>query len=166
MDSLKVVKALHDMIAELAVPSTQAIGLVTAGWRCQLLRMVYAQGYICVVGADKVRKIPTPLEGVAPLLELLVMVWKMNVIPTVHNCLLFLKLIEALQSVLGASCILENPAAEQLEKRLMNPEGTSPVMPKLTLIPRSVETDDDLELADQDGLGLWARDTVVTDDEP
>lgn len=86
VDSRKVVKALHDMLYELQTPGVQVIGLITAGWRCQLLRMMYAKGYVCLVGADRIRKVPTPQEGIAPLLEMLSLVWKMKVVYTFRNC--------------------------------------------------------------------------------
>lgn len=110
-DTLKVVKALHDMLYQLqlhvggeagppgGLGRLQVIGVVTAGkcrdlppflwvnlqvvvgvgWRCQFLRMVYARGYICLLSGDDVREIPSCVENVSTLLELLGVLWRFRV---------------------------------------------------------------------------------------
>ncbi|RPB12873.1 hypothetical protein P167DRAFT_146877 [Morchella conica CCBAS932] len=88
-DTLKVVKVLHDMLYHLqmhvhsdspdGLGGLHVVGMVTAGWRCQFLRMVYGKGYICLLSTDDVRKIPTSVENISSLLELLGFLWKTRV---------------------------------------------------------------------------------------
>ncbi|KAI5838943.1 hypothetical protein DFP73DRAFT_615846 [Morchella snyderi] len=135
-DTLKVVKVLHDMLYHLQMhvhpdsPSglggLHVVGMVTAGWRCQFLRMVYGKGYICLLSTDDVRKIPTSVENISSLLELLGFLWKTR------------EMLNRCEATI-------NPilTPEQLAERLMKPSSPALVPPKSTLmIPRSVETDD------------------------
>lgn len=49
------------------------------GWSCQLLRMVYAKGYMCLLCGDDVRKIPNSTDKISDLLELLGVLWRFRV---------------------------------------------------------------------------------------
>lgn len=115
-DSLKVAKVLHDMLYHLeprvnhSLPILKRlpmVGLVTGGkcWNCnpyfkaillmvsniglhcQLLRMNYAQGHICLLSADEPRVVPTQVKDYEPLFALLVSFWKFRVSILWCSCL-------------------------------------------------------------------------------
>lgn len=123
-DTLKVVKVLHDMLYEIQSPRMQVVGFVTAAWRCQLLRMCYAKGYVCALSADAVRKVPSFDEGVLGLLELVGVVWKMR------------EVLKVCDELLHPG---KNMTPQQLAERLLKGEQGK----KAILIPRSAETEDD-----------------------
>lgn len=49
------------------------------GLHCQLLRMNYAQGHVCLLSADDRRVIPTKVKDYEPLFAVLVSFWKFRV---------------------------------------------------------------------------------------
>lgn len=87
-DYQKVGKALHDMLyrlqwvvnkEEVILQKLQLVGLVSAGLHCQVLRMGYAGGYVCVLSRDELRKVPTRVPDLLLLCELLLSIWRMKV---------------------------------------------------------------------------------------
>lgn len=80
-DQLKTTKALHDMLAQLPSPGFAVAGIVTAGWHCQMMRMSYAKGYICVLIPDERRQVPqqVTVSTSRDFAHLLTMVWNLRV---------------------------------------------------------------------------------------
>lgn len=63
------------------LPHSTAILLIVSniGLHCQLLRMNYAQGHVCLLSADDPRDVPTKVNDYEPLFALLVSFWKFRV---------------------------------------------------------------------------------------
>lgn len=103
-DNHKLAKALHDMLSRLqrvvkqdgeVLRSLQMVGIVTSGesvWiyfrpqkkktnrqnkglHCQVVRVTYAKGYICLLSREPLREVPTAVDDLQCLLEFLVGIW-------------------------------------------------------------------------------------------
>lgn len=111
-DYQRVGKALHDMLSrlqwlvnheEVILKKLQLVGLVSAGklprhnllctdtkvsnlgLHCQVLRMNYAEGSVCVLSRDELYRVPTTVKESSELLKLLLSIWRMKVhIPSPH----------------------------------------------------------------------------------
>ncbi|KAG0639742.1 hypothetical protein HOY80DRAFT_67145 [Tuber brumale] len=85
-DSRKVAKALHDMLFLLQadvntsqLKELQVAGLVSAGLDCQVLRMSYADGHVCILNRDERRTIPATITKSLELGQVLLSIWRMKV---------------------------------------------------------------------------------------
>jgi len=78
-DRLKTAKALHDMLSESS-SGMAVFGLVSAARCCQMMRMSYAKGYICVLNSDERREVPLQVSAFNSqrFALLLGMVWNMR----------------------------------------------------------------------------------------
>ncbi|PWW78974.1 hypothetical protein C7212DRAFT_341584 [Tuber magnatum] len=92
-DYLKVAKCLHDILFLLhcevnheasLLEELQVAGLVSAGLDCQVLRMSYGGGYVCILSREKRRTIPATLSKSGQLLKLLFSIWRFKTI--VDSC--------------------------------------------------------------------------------
>lgn len=104
-DYQKVGKSLHDMLYRLqwlvnqeekVMEKLQLVGLVSAGrfsqfshtpimlkfeigLHCQVVRVSYGSGHICLLSRDDLRYVPTKVPDLPHLLQLLLSVWRMKV---------------------------------------------------------------------------------------
>lgn len=153
-DKLKAAKVLHDMLAESPSPGFAVVGIVTAAWHCQMMRMGYAKGYICVLNPDQRREVPLYITESTSreLAYLLAMAWNMRV--GVHFFSFFLAEVSvayARQAVLSTNqdpSTSTQPAAE-LGKQLLAYSDFPPSVSKISSIPRSVETDEECDAVDE-----------------
>lgn len=53
--------------------------ILNTGLHCQLLRMHYVQGHVCLLSVDDPRDVPTKVGDYEPLFALLVSFWKFRV---------------------------------------------------------------------------------------
>ncbi|RPA90952.1 hypothetical protein L873DRAFT_1820248 [Choiromyces venosus 120613-1] len=137
-DYQKVAKALHDMLFRLQsavkqepslLEKIQVAGLVSAGLDCQVLRMSYAGGHVCILSRDKRYRVPAEVTESAELLHLLFSIWRMKMI------------IRNSKSIVDG-CQKDYTEADAFAK-LMESPNSSACYPK---IPRTFDTEDDDEI--------------------
>lgn len=87
-DTRKVAKSLHGMLYRLQrhvkqdgeiLREMHMAGLVSAGLHCQVLRMTYAKGHVCILSRDQLLHVPTTMEP-RRLCPLLLSIWRMKMI--------------------------------------------------------------------------------------
>lgn len=96
-DYRKVAKALHDMLYSLqsqvgndvdALGRLHLAGVVNAGLHCQVLRMSYASGYVCLLSCDTLCQVPKTPSQLPLLFQLLGSVLRMKMILTESKALI------------------------------------------------------------------------------
>ncbi|KAI5846631.1 hypothetical protein DFP73DRAFT_395187 [Morchella snyderi] len=93
----KVAKALHDMMYSLqsevgnevaALEKLHLAGVVSAGLHCQVLRMSYAKGYVCLLSCDTLCQVPQTASELPLLFQLLGSVLRMKTMLTESKALI------------------------------------------------------------------------------